>query len=241
VSELIVALDETSLDEAVGVVNKTASVVRWYKVGYQAYYSYGEQLLPKLRERGASIFLDLKLHDIPNTVAAAVRSLARYRPAMLTVHAAGGASMMLAAAQARDEINAAGCALRLLAVTVLTSLSKEELQADREERALHELVAVRAETALRCDIDGVVCSVDEVAIVRARTGDALQVVCPGIRPAGAPADDQRRVATPAEAAMAGADYIVVGRPITKAADPSAAASAIAAELAAVKPLGSAPA
>ncbi|HZV80453.1 MAG TPA: orotidine-5'-phosphate decarboxylase [Candidatus Binatus sp.] len=236
-TELIVALDEPTFEKANSVVDKTCSVVNWYKVGYQAFYGYGDRIIEALQSRGAHVFLDLKLLDIPNTVYAGVSSLARYKPDLLTVHASGGAEMLAAAAKARDEANEGGTAMRLLAVTVLTSLSKEELVVAGEDLDPHELVAVRAELALRNRIDGVVCAVDEASIVMARADDALLIVCPGIRPAGAASNDQRRVATPMEAAMAGANFIVVGRPITAAPDPAAAAGAIVAELRAVKPLG----
>jgi orotidine-5'-phosphate decarboxylase len=236
-TELIIALDEPTFEKASAVVDKTCSVASWYKVGYQAFYGYGDRIIEALQARGAHVFLDVKLLDIPNTVYAGVSSLARYKPELLTVHASGGAEMLAAAAQARDEANAAGGAMRLLAVTVLTSLSKEELVVAGEDLDPHELVAVRAELALRNRIDGVVCAVDEASIVMARADDSLLIVCPGIRPAGSASNDQRRVATPIEAAMAGANFIVVGRPITAAADPAAAADAIVAELRAVKPLG----
>ena len=237
-TDLIVALDEARFEDAVALVDKTRHTARWYKVGYQAFYAYGERIIAALRERDASLFLDLKLHDIPQTVGAAVRAVAtRFAPALLTVHAAGGPIMLGAAAQARDEINASGGSLRILAVTVLTSLSNEDLRATGSDHVAHELVSIQAELALRARIDGVVCSVDEIALVRARTGEELTVVCPGIRPRGEAADDQRRVATPTEAALAGADFVVVGRPIARAADPAAAAAAIVAEMAAIKPLG----
>ncbi|HME82545.1 MAG TPA: orotidine-5'-phosphate decarboxylase [Candidatus Eremiobacteraceae bacterium] len=236
-TELIVALDEATFDGAKAVVEKTSAVARWYKVGYQAFYGYGDRIIEFLHQRGLSLFLDLKLFDIPNTVAAGIRSLARYRPQLLTVHSGGGPDMLAAAAQARDEVNAAGASLRLLAVTVLTSLSRDELLSAGEDLDPHELVAVRAELAANSRIDGVVCAVDDLPVVHARTDGSLISVCPGIRPAGSSPDDQRRVATPLEAALAGADYIVVGRPITAAPDPAAAAETIRAQLQAVKPLG----
>jgi orotidine-5'-phosphate decarboxylase len=236
-TELIVALDESTYDAAKAVVDKTKAAAGWYKVGYQAFYGYGDRIIDLLHERGLSLFLDLKLLDIPNTVAAGIRSLAHYQPQMLTVHSSGGADMLAAAARARDDANAAGGSLRLLAVTVLTSLSKEELVGAGEDLDPHELVAVRAELAATWRIDGVVCAVEDLPVVRARTRGALISVCPGIRPAGEAADDQRRIATPFEASLAGADYIVVGRPITAAPDPAAAAEAIRAQLQAVKPLG----
>jgi orotidine-5'-phosphate decarboxylase len=235
-TELIIALDEPTFEKANAVVDKTCSVASWYKVGYQAFYGYGDRIISALQARGAHIFLDVKLLDIPNTVNAGVSALARYKPDLLSVHASGGAEMLAAAARARDDANAAGGSMRLLAVTVLTSLSKEELVVAGEDLDPHDLVAVRAELALRNRIDGVVCAVDEASIVQALSDDSLLIVCPGIRPAGTASNDQRRVATPMEAAMAGANFIVVGRPITAAADPAAAAGAIVAELRAVKPL-----
>jgi orotidine-5'-phosphate decarboxylase len=236
-TELIIALDQPDFKSANALVDATRARVRWYKVGYQAFYEYGERIIDALHACGASLFLDLKLHDIPNTVAAAVRSLMRFRPDMLTLHAAGGADMMAAAARARDEANASGGEVRLLAVTVLTSLSQEDLVAVGEAHAAHELVAMRAELALRAGIDGLVCAVDEVAVALARAERPCIIVCPGIRPTGESADDQRRVATPRQAAIAGADYIVVGRPIAAAQDPAAVVAAVLAELAATKPLG----
>jgi orotidine-5'-phosphate decarboxylase len=234
---LIIALDEPGFDRALEVVEATRGTVHMYKVGYQAFYAYGGEIIDALHQRELGVFLDLKLHDIPNTVATGIKSLARYAPSMLTVHAAGGKDMLEAAALARDQVNAAGATLRLLAVTVLTSLSKEELLAAGEDLDPHEQVAIRAELAASTGMDGIVCAVDDLPVVRARTGESLVAVCPGIRPAGASRDDQRRVATPVEAVLAGAQYIVVGRPITGAPDPGAAARAIAAALGGVKPLG----
>ena len=236
-TELIIALDYSDYDAALGVVDKTASIVRWFKVGYEAFYSCGERLVTELRTRDLSVFLDLKLHDIPSTVAAGVRSAAHFAPALLSIHAAGGRDMLAAAAAARDAANANGARMRLLAVTLLTSLSRDDLASIGEEPSAHRVVSVRAELAAETGIDGAVCAVDEVAIVRARTAESFTIVCPGIRPAGSQPGDQRRTATPAEAAMAGADFIVVGRPITRAADPAAAAQAIIDEMRAVTPLG----
>jgi len=236
-TELMVALDQPDYDSALAIVDKTAGVSRWFKVGYESFYSCGDRLLMELRRRGLSVFLDLKLHDIPNTVAAGVRSAARFDPALLSVHAAGGREMLAAAAKARDEANEDGAQMRLVAVTVLTSLSPDDLTSIGESPAPHRVVSMRAELAAETGIDGAVCAVDEVAIVRARTSEGFTIVCPGIRPAGTQRGDQRRTATPTEAVMAGADFIVVGRPITQASDPAAAAQAIIDEMHAVKPLG----
>ncbi|HXM17521.1 MAG TPA: orotidine-5'-phosphate decarboxylase [Candidatus Tumulicola sp.] len=238
-TQLIVALDEAGLEGAMRILDATAPDVRWYKVGYEGFYGYGPRIIEELHQRGKKIFLDLKLHDIPNTVAAGVRAIAQYRPSFLTVHAAGGQSMLAAAVAARDEVNAAGAGLKLLAVTLLTSHSKEDLRDIGVLREPHELVSIRSGLAAQVGLDGAVCAVDEVAIVQARANPDFIVVCPGIRPAGSDPGDQRRVATPTAAVLAGADYIVVGRPVTKAADPAAAARGILDEMASVHRLGGA--
>lgn len=227
-TELVVALDEADFDRAIDVVHRTSALVQWYKVGYEAYYGYGERILKALHDADKSLFLDLKLHDIPTTVAAGVRAASRAGARLLTVHAAGGAAMLSAAANARDESSSG--ALRLLAVTLLTSMNVDELREVGVDRPPEEVVAMRARLAARCAIDGVVCAVPDVAAVRSTTSKEFVILCPGIRPAGADAADQRRVGTPSAAARAGANFIVVGRPITKAADPAAAAAAIVEEL-----------
>lgn len=230
-TRLIIALDEPKLEEAHDVFRHTAADVQWYKVGYQAYYAFGDAILGELRDARRNIFLDLKLHDIPNTVAGAIRSVARSGASFVTVHASGGRAMMQAAAKARDEINAAGKSLKIVAVTMLTSLTDVDLREIGIDRTIHQVVSIRAALAQECGLDGVVCPVDDVPIVRARTSSDFTVICPGIRPAGDEGGDQKRTATPAEAVLAGADYIVVGRPITKAADPRVAVQKICAEMA----------
>jgi orotidine-5'-phosphate decarboxylase len=229
-TQLVVALDEPTYDRARIIVERTAPHVQWYKVGYEAYYGYGDQILTLLREAEKSIFLDLKLHDIPNTVGAAVRAAAKSGARLITLHATGGSAMLAAAAAARDEYNAAGGALRLLAVTVLTSLTADDLHALGVQSSPEEQVRRLALIAAAARIDGVVCSVAEAPTVRAACGPDFTLLCPGIRLAGGDAQDQRRIATPGAAALAGADFIVVGRPITKAAEPGAAARAILADL-----------
>jgi orotidine-5'-phosphate decarboxylase len=174
------------------------------------------------------IFLDLKLHDIPNTVAGTVRALAPLRPALVTLHAAGGAAMIAAA---RNEIDRAHSNTRLLAVTVLTSLDAPALTTIGVQASPLDQVLRLGRLAMDAGAHGLVCSAHEVAALRAALGPGPLLVVPGIRPAGAALGDQARTMTPAAAIEAGADYIVVGRPITAAADPAAAAAAIAAEIA----------
>lgn len=223
-TNLIVAIDETEVAVALDLVARTSEHVEWYKVGFEAYLNYGDRILGTLRDAGKSVFLDLKLHDIPNTVAAGVRAAARMRASLLTVHAAGGSAMLKAAAAARDE--SSNGSLRLVAVTVLTSMTDADLRDTGIAGTTTNAVIERAALAAACGIDGTVCAVAEARVVRAATSERFAIVCPGIRPTGVGAGDQRRVATPEEAVLAGADFIVVGRPITESADPGAAALAI---------------
>lgn len=226
-AELVVAIDESEAEGALSLVLRTAALVTWYKVGYEAYYGYGDRILSTLRDAGKSIFLDLKLHDIPNTVAAGVKAAAKLGARLLTIHTAGGRAMLSAAAAARDE---AGGALRLLGVTVLTSMSADDLRDTGVDASPSDVVLARTRLSIKSRIDGVVCAVDEAPSVRAASGPGFKILCPGIRPAGSAADDQRRVATPSEAVRAGANFIVVGRPISRAPDPAAAVSAILKEM-----------
>ena len=221
---LIVAIDQTDVESALDLIARTSEHVEWYKVGFEAYLNYGDRVLGALRDAGKSIFLDLKLHDIPNTVAAGVRAAARMGASLLTVHAAGGSAMLKAAAAARDE--GSNGRLRIVAVTILTSLTHEDLRATGIVGTPENAVIKRAELAVSCGIDGAVCAVAEARVVRSATNERFAIVCPGIRPTGVGAGDQRRVATPEEAVRAGADFIVVGRPITESTDPGAAALAI---------------
>ena len=203
------------------------------KVGLQFYVAHGAAGAHALAEaHGAPVFLDLKFHDIPNTVAGAVRSAAAAAPAMLTVHAAGGAAMMRAAADAAERIaDRAGARPRVLAVTVLTSFDESDAAAAGMAGRIGDAVRRAAALAQECGLDGVVASPREIAALRADRGPGFLLVAPGVRPGRAPADDQKRVATPAEALRRGADYLVIGRPIVRAADPAAAARRIAAEMA----------
>ncbi len=195
------------------------------KLGLEFFVANGPAGVADLGDR--RIFLDLKLHDIPNTVAGAVASVLRLRPAMLTLHACGGAAMIAAARRAAD---ASPKPPLLLAVTVLTSLDAEALHETGVAGGPRQQVLRLARLALKAGADGLVCSAHEVAMLRDAFGAAPVLVVPGIRPAGAAAGDQARVMTPAEAVAAGADWLVVGRPITGAADPGAAAAAILAEM-----------
>ena len=222
---LIVALDVSSVEAAEALVARLGDAVTFYKIGYQLAFAGGLAYAAKLTGAGKRVFLDLKLHDIGNTVAQGVKSVARLGASFLTVHAYP--QTMEAAVEAREGN------LRILAVTVLTSYDDADLKAAGYDATVKSLVASRAAAARRLGIDGLVCSPEEVANVRAIVGPGLALVTPGIRPAGAATGDQKRVATPAAAITAGADYLVVGRPIIAAADPRAAAEAIVAEITAV--------
>jgi orotidine-5'-phosphate decarboxylase len=230
---LIVALDFPSSAAALDLVDRLQGACRWFKVGIELYYAAGNQILDRLRERGFEVFLDLKLHDIPNTVAGAVRAVASTGASLLTVHAGGGERMMRAAAQAADRPGAP----RLLAVTVLTSMDAAELGAvgvgdAGEAGGVVETQVLRlARLARAAGIDGLVCSAEEVAAVREAMGPEALLVVPGIRPAGTgSSDDQSRVASAAQAIARGASKLVVGRPITQAPDPAKAAAGILAEI-----------
>ncbi len=230
---LIVALDFPSADAAMELVGRLEGCCRWFKVGMELYYAAGNQVIEGLRERGYEVFLDLKLHDIPNTVAGAVRSVTGVGASLLTVHAGGGEAMMRAAVQAASAPGAP----KLLAVTVLTSMDDAELSAVGVSDGPSTQVLRLARLARTAGIGGLVCSAEEVEAVRQAMGPEMLLVVPGIRlqsSAGQP-DDQRRVATPAEAIARGASMLVVGRPITQAADPARAASGILAEIASATP------
>jgi orotidine-5'-phosphate decarboxylase len=221
---LIVALDFPERKSALDLVDRLDGSVSWLKVGLELYVAEGRALVAELQRRGFSIFLDLKFHDIPNTVASAVRSAASLGVQMLTIHAAGGPAMLTAAAEA-----AAG-GPKVLAVTVLTSMDEAQLLATGIERSPAAQVEDLATMAWDCGVQGFVCSPMEVERLRGRLGTQPLLVIPGIRPEGSDAGDQRRLATPAAAIASGASYLVVGRPITRAADPAAAARAILGEM-----------
>jgi orotidine-5'-phosphate decarboxylase len=219
---LIVALDLPSAGAAMDMASQLQGACRWFKVGMELYYAAGNRVVERLRERGFEVFLDLKLHDIPNTVAGGVRSAASAGASLLTIHASGGPAMMRAAVQAAASPNAP----RLLAVTLLTSMDQVQMAAVGVPDAPGAQVLRLAGLAAAAGIDGLVCSAEEAGAVRQMLGPSALLVVPGIRPAGSAADDQRRIATPAEAISRGASMLVVGRPITQADDPAAAAVAI---------------
>ena len=225
---LVVALDVPSAKAATELVNRLEGACQWFKVGLELFTAAGPAVLEPLVARGHSVFLDLKFHDIPSTVAGAVRSAAAWGVRMMTVHAAGGPAMLAAARAALDGVSNPP---QLLAVTVLTSMDAAQLSAAGITRSPAEQVELLARMALDAGIRGFVCSPQEVAALRALTGPEGVLVVPGIRPAGAGAQDQKRIATPSDAIRDGASYLVVGRPITQAPNPAAAAVAILAEMA----------
>jgi orotidine-5'-phosphate decarboxylase len=225
---LCVALDAPDLATAEAWARAVAPQAGLLKVGLELFAAEGGHAVRRIAEHG-KVFLDLKLHDIPNTVAGAVRSLAPLRPAWLTIHAAGGAAMIAAAREAAEKaargMNDAD-RTKILAVTVLTSIDAATLSDTGVSGGTVQQVLRLARLAVAAGADGLVCSPREVAPLRAALGEGPALVVPGVRPAGSAADDQARTATPEEMAAAGADFVVVGRPITRAADPAAAAAAI---------------
>ena len=221
---LILALDVPSVAAAEAMIARLGESVSFYKIGYQLAFAGGIDLARALAGAGKQIFLDLKLHDIGNTVGRGVESVARLGASFLTVHAYP--QTMHAAVDAR-----AGSTLRILAVTVLTSYDDADLAAAGYDFTVPELVGERAAQARDVGVDGLVCSGAEAAMLRPIVGGGMTLVTPGIRPAGAEAGDQKRVMTPAAAIAAGADYLVIGRPILAAPDPKAAAEAIVSEIA----------
>ncbi len=221
---LILALDVASVAAAEDMVERLGETVGFYKIGYQLAFAGGLPFAETLIRAGKQVFLDLKLHDIGNTVARGVQSVARLGASFLTIHAYP--QTMKAAVGARGESG-----LRILAVTVLTSYDDADLAAAGYDFTVSELVAERAAQAREIGVDGLVCSGEEAANLRPIVGVGMALVTPGIRPAGAAAGDQKRIMTPARAIAAGADYLVVGRPVLEASDPKAAAAAIVAEIA----------
>jgi orotidine-5'-phosphate decarboxylase len=222
---IIVALDTDSPESALETVAGLAGEVGMFKVGMELFPRGGPDLVRSIRAAGFDVFLDLKFHDIPNTVAGAVRSAAALGVRFATVHASGGRAMLAAAAE-----GARGTGTTLLAVTVLTSLDDADLAEVGFSLGTAEAAAGLAGLAVSCQINGIVCSAMDVESIRARVGKGITLVTPGVRMPEDVVGDQKRVVTPADAIRRGADYIVVGRPITKAIDPAAAARAIAASM-----------
>jgi orotidine-5'-phosphate decarboxylase len=225
-NRLIAALDAPSRVDADELVGKLGGVPSWVKIGLELFCSEGPAIVTDYVGRGLRVMLDLKLHDIPETVARATARVAALGAGLLTVHAGGGKAMLEAAAKAA---HAAGDT-RVLAVTVLTSLDDADLVQVGCKGPIGELVRRRAELAAAAGCDGIVASPHEVAAVREVVPSSFLVVTPGVRPAGAAAGDQKRVMTPRQARAAGADLVVVGRPLRDAPDPAAAARAVVAEL-----------
>jgi orotidine-5'-phosphate decarboxylase len=226
-SRLIVALDVPNRDTALQAVDQLSGHVGLFKVGLEIFAGEGPRLVEEIRGRGERVFLDLKLHDIPNTVAGAVRSACRLGVQMLTIHASGGPAMMAAACR---EAQASPSPPILLAVTALTSLSEADVKSLGVHGSAEQWVERLASLARDSGVPGIVASSKELPALRNKFGTDLKYVIPGIRPGGANVQDQARVATPGEAVRAGADYIVVGRPILQAAKPAQAADAIVAEI-----------
>ena len=219
---LIVALDLSSVEAAEALIARIGDSATFYKIGYQLGYAGGLSLVPKLVDSGKKVFVDLKMHDIGNTVARGIESVAKLGATFATVHAYP--QTMKAAVEAR------GPSLKILAVTVLTSYDNDDLHATGSRFGVADLVKERVRQAQALGIDGIVCSGEEAATVRGIVGPKMALVTPGIRPQGSAVGDQKRVMTPARAIAGGADYLVVGRPVVEAADPKAAAEAIVAEI-----------
>ena len=225
---ILVALDTTDVDRAKALALTLKGHVGGIKIGKEFFTAHGPQGVREVAGDGQPLFLDLKFHDIPNTVAGAIRSALRLKPLILNVHAAGGVAMMKAAAEAASEAGAPRPLL--IAVTVLTSLSDEDLADIGVNANTAEQVARLARLAQASGLDGVVCSPREIELVRQACGAEFKTVVPGIRPEWAAVGDQKRIMTPRQAVDSGADYLVIGRPITGADDPVAAAERIGEEL-----------
>jgi orotidine-5'-phosphate decarboxylase len=222
---LIVALDFPTRSEALALVSALSGAASTYKIGLQLYTAEGPEIIRAVAATGAKIFLDLKLHDIPNTVAKAVAAAGELGVQMLTVHLSGGRAMLSAAVEARSPT------LSLLGVTVLTSATLETLSETGVNSGIEEQVLRLAELGQKSGIDGLITSPREVRILRERLGDQLRLITPGVRPSWAAANDQKRFTTPSEALKNGADYLVIGRPITADPDPRAAVGRLLAEIA----------
>lgn len=227
-SELIVALDVSQTAEALAVIGTLPAEVSWYKVGLELFCAEGPAIIQSIRSRKKSVFLDLKLHDIPRTVERAVKAAAQHGVEMLTIHSCGGRAMLRAAVDAARSSGAKPP--KLIAVTALTSLDQKDLNDLGISKTPAQQVLALADLALSCGVDGLVSSPQEVEVLRGRFGPRPILVTPGIRLPGEDVGDQKRVATPAAAVKAGASFLVVGRPILESADSAGAARAILKEL-----------
>lgn len=226
--KLIVALDFSNQDEALQLVKKLDDSVEFYKVGMQLFYHAGIEIISRLADQQKKIFLDLKLHDIPNTVAGAIQSLSGLGVDMLTIHALGGSQMMNAAAEAREKYSSGK--MKIVAVTVLTSIDEDQASALGWQMPISDYVSTLAGLAKESGLDGIVASPQEAMLIKEKYEKEFQIVTPGIRPVGSDIGDQSRIATPSAALLSGSDFLVVGRPITKAADPRQAAENILEEM-----------
>jgi orotidine-5'-phosphate decarboxylase len=229
-SPIIIALDVPSADEARSLVREIADAASFYKVGLELYAAAGPDFARELKAEGHRVFLDLKLHDIGETVRRAVAQVTKIGPDFLTVHATD--QVMRAAVEGRGQ-----SPLKLLGVGVLTSLDDSDLEKDGYSRSLTDLVELRARNAMAAGMNGIVCSPREVARVRAITGPKMILLNPGVRSAGSDTGDQKRIATPAEAIAAGADYIVIGRQVTRSKDPRGETLRVLEEIGAVAKAG----
>jgi len=229
---LIVAIDVNTMEKVQQLVEVLGDRVNYYKVGMELFYSVGSKVITYLRAQGKDVFLDLKLHDIPNTVGQSLAALTDLGISMLNVHASGGPAMMAAAAQAvKDRAHTLGIKRpKLIAVTVLTSINHDEWTALGYNLDLSKQVVHLARLAQCAGLDGVVASPQEAEQIRAACGDEFIIVTPGIRPSGAAINDQSRIASPASALKNGAHHLVIGRPITAAEDPQRAVEAILQEM-----------
>jgi len=224
-SQVILALDFNDMASTVEMINLTKEHIAIYKLGLEFYLAHSNSGVKEIQSRfsGIEIFLDLKLHDIPNTVAGACRSVADLNPKFLTVHASGGSKMISAASSSLPNVG-------ITAVTILTSLDKEQMIAMGLNENIENLTLNLAKNAVNSGARAIVSSPQEVSLLRKHLGEKVTLITPGVRPSGAERDDQERIMTPKEAIEAGADFVVIGRPITKASDPKQAAEAITASL-----------
>lgn len=232
-TELIVALDFEKLKDALAFVETAGDSVAWYKIGSQLFCSAGPAAVAALKANGKKVFLDLKFHDIPNTVASAVSEAVKMGVDMVNVHASGGREMMMAAVKAASDNSPAGKRPLVIAVTVLTSMDETAMMEVMNRKDVYTPsahVPHLAKLAKESGMDGVVASAHEIELIRKACGEDFVLVIPGIRPADSSTDDQKRIMTPGQASKKGANFIVVGRPVLKAKNPAEAARAIKAEM-----------